>query len=193
MPLSGEDKPPITSAMSDLAERIMRIRSMEDAAEVKLFLTAQKDGYQSLMELCLGSNALLGARATRLAKVIQLADWDCFLPFLPEMLEKWDRIPHSGAKREVLRMIRDFTHWPEDKIGEIADLAFRALDDPSQAIAVHVYALDVCARIAKEFPELEDELEAIILRRMPERTPAFNHRAKNWLEGRKRGKKKWNQ
>lgn len=181
------------SAPSELANRIIAIRTNEDAAEAMFWVVSQVNGLQDLMEICLGKEAILGARASRLAKRIQLSDWDCFLPWLPEMLAKWDEIPHSGAKREILRTIRDFTQWPTERIGEIADLAFRALDDPNQSIAVHVYALDVCIRVTKQFPELEDELEAIIHRRMPERTPAFNHRAKKWLETRKKAKRKRNQ
>lgn len=163
----------------------------DDTSLVREWIDARDDGRARLMGVCLGNAAVEGARATRIAKLYQKEAPDCWLPWLNEMMEAWPNLPHPGARREIIRTIRDFETWPQgDELALIADLAFQALERPTEPVAVHVYAMDVAERICLLYPEFEEELELILDRLIPIHEQWFKVRVKRWKEKRQKRLKK---
>jgi hypothetical protein len=165
-----------------------------DTHIVREWIDAHPQGMDLLMSICLGNDALEGARATRIAKLYQIDQPDCFLPWLNQMIEAWPQIPHPGARREIIRTIRDFATWPTgDELGLIADLAFQALERVTEPVAVHVYAMDLAERVCLSYPEFEDELELVLDRLAPIHQQWYKVRVKRWKEKRQKRSKKGNQ
>lgn len=88
---------------------------------------------------------------------------------------------HDAVKRNTVRLLQ-FIDIPPKHQGKVADLCFRFLQDTSEPIAVRCFSMTVLARIAKEKPELKNELKILIEDQFPYATPGFLSRAKKVLK-----------
>jgi hypothetical protein len=88
---------------------------------------------------------------------------------------------HDAVKRNTVRLLQ-FIDIPAKHQGKVADLCFAFLQDTSEPIAVRCFSMTVLSRIAKEKPELKNELRILIEDQFPYGTPGFLSRAKKVLK-----------
>jgi len=88
---------------------------------------------------------------------------------------------HDAVKRNVLRMFQ-FVRIPRVYQGRTADLCFRYLADASEPVAIRVFAMTVLANIAREVPELRNELIPIIEDQLPYASAGFLSRSRKVLK-----------
>ncbi|MCH5598999.1 hypothetical protein [Niabella ginsengisoli] len=86
----------------------------------------------------------------------------------------------AAVRRNILRAFDQLPHLPEVHHGVIMDACFRFIEDPNEAIASQAFALGILAKLAKVYPEIKPELDAIIRIRMINAAPAFKSRAKKF-------------
>ncbi len=88
---------------------------------------------------------------------------------------------HDAVKRNVLRMFQ-FVQVPKVYQGRTADLCFRFLADTKEPVAIRVFAMTVLANIAREVPELKNELIPIIEDQLPYASAGFLSRSRKVLK-----------
>jgi hypothetical protein len=88
---------------------------------------------------------------------------------------------HDAVKRNVLRMFQ-FVRVPKAHQGRTVDLCFRLLSDSSEPVAIRVFAMTVLANIAREEPELKNELIPIIEDQLPFASAGFQSRSRKVLK-----------
>jgi hypothetical protein len=88
---------------------------------------------------------------------------------------------HDAVKRNTLRMLQ-FVRIPKAHQGVAADLCFRLLADAKEPVAIRVFAMTVLANIAKEVPELKNEIIPLIEDQLPYASAAFLSRGKKMLK-----------
>ncbi len=88
---------------------------------------------------------------------------------------------HDAVKRNTLRMFQ-FVRVPKVYQGPTANLCFRLLSDPSEPVAIRVFAMTVLANIAREEPELKNELVPIIEDQLPFASAGFLSRSRKVLK-----------
>lgn len=74
--------------------------------------------------------------------------------------------------------ILQFIELPGNLQGRISNLCYDLLNNNAEPIAVRVFAMSVLARLAKEWPELSNELLPVIERNLPYASPAFISRVR---------------
>jgi hypothetical protein len=79
---------------------------------------------------------------------------------------------HDSVKRNTLRMLQ-FVRVPKVYQGITADLCFGFLADLKEPVAIRVFAMTVLANMAKEVPDLKNELILLIEDQIPYASAGF--------------------
>lgn len=93
-----------------------------------------------------------------------------------------DALP-IAVKRNIVRALQ-YIDIPEHLHGDVMNTCFNFLADPNEAIAVRVFSMTVLDNLSKSYPEIRQELVAIIEDQLEQGcTPAFRARARKVLKG----------
>jgi hypothetical protein len=125
-------------------------------------------------------------------RVTQRAAWPlshCIEKYPTLLRPHWKRIltfterpgVHDAVKRNVLRMFQ-FVQVPKVYQGRTADLCLRLLTNTQEAVAIQVFAMSVLANLAKEVPELKNELIPVIEDQLPFASAGFQSRGRKVLK-----------
>lgn len=87
---------------------------------------------------------------------------------------------HDAVKRNVMRLLQ-FVDVPRKYQGKVIEHSF-SLMDPTEPIAVRVFAMTVLANLAKQHPDLKKELKLVIEDQLPFGTAAYLSRSKKILK-----------
>lgn len=83
-------------------------------------------------------------------------------PHIAELVERMQEPGLPGAvKRNVVRIMQ-FMELPEAVHGPVLNACFDFLADPQEAIAVRCFSMTVLANLSKTYPEIRQELTAIL-------------------------------
>jgi len=88
---------------------------------------------------------------------------------------------HDAVKRNSVRLLQ-YVSIPEKFHGEVMDICFRYITSPSEAVAVKAFSITVLQNLAKQYPEIINEIKLVIEERWDYETIAFKTRAKNLLK-----------
>ena len=101
-----------------------------------------------------------------------------YINLLVKQLENEDT--NLAVKRNVVRLFQ-FIEIPKRYSGRIFDACYKFVDDPKETVAVRVFAMTVAAKIAKDSPELLDELRLVATKYPQAATAGFCSRARRIL------------
>ena len=102
-------------------------------------------------------------------------------PYAHQMIEVMDNPQHDAVVRNILRIYEE-VEIPEDVEGPLCDKCFEFIENPKNAVAIRAFALTVLQRIARKFPELQQELVAQAKEIMPTGTAALKVRCRRILK-----------
>jgi hypothetical protein len=84
---------------------------------------------------------------------------------------------HDAVKRNIVRLLQ-FIDIPRSLQGKVADVCFRLLQTRKEPVAVRVFSMTVLAHLAREIPELKNELIPYIEDELPLGSAGFISRGK---------------
>src|SRR5262249_4079942 len=97
-------------------------------------------------------------------------------PYLSKLIDCLKREDmHDAVRRNVVRLLQ-FIEIPRRLSGKIYSHCVDLVDDAYEPVAVRVFAMSVAARIAKQEPDLMNELRLIVKKHLPHTTVAFQKR-----------------
>ena len=102
-------------------------------------------------------------------------------PYLTQILELIPNFKHNGQKRELLKVILLFD-VEEIDMGIALEVAYELLNNPKEALAVRVHAMQLIFNISEVEQDLKYELKATLLHLMPNTSPGFKGRSKRLLD-----------
>ena len=88
---------------------------------------------------------------------------------------------HGSVKRNTIRLLQ-FVHIPEKHHGEVMNICFNYISSPDEEVAVKAFSLTVLQNLARQYPEIKNELKLIIEEQWNFETAAFRSRAKKILK-----------
>lgn len=88
---------------------------------------------------------------------------------------------HNAVKRNTVRLLQ-YTNVPEKFQGDIMDICFTYICTPEEAAAVKAFSLTVLQNLARQYPDIRNELKIIIEERWDYESVAFKSRAKKLLK-----------
>lgn len=88
---------------------------------------------------------------------------------------------HDAVKRNTVRLLQ-FIEIPKRHQGQVADICFGYLQDPKEPVAIRAFSMTVLASIARQNPDLRQELAILIEDQLPFGSPAFVSRGRKVLK-----------
>ncbi|MFT5165164.1 MAG: hypothetical protein ACI8P3_000388 [Saprospiraceae bacterium] len=165
----------------DIKTALKEEHSKTVTMQIVRYIGTDHERFKALMDLFLGKDNRLSQRASWAVGFCGLAHPELIYPHLKQMLANLDKPVHDAIKRNTVRILADMD-YPEDMLGEIADVSFRLLDDPKEAVAVRIFSMSVCLNITKREPDLANELKIILEDHYPHGSAGFKSRAKKILK-----------
>ncbi len=138
--------------------------------------------FKGLMRVFLGDSYRLTQRAAWPLSDIVRANPKLIEPYLGKVLRRLDDPTlHVAVRRNVVRLLQ-FITIPRRFSGLAFEKCMVLLSDPSQAIAVRVFAMTVLTDIARTEPDLKKEVIIAIEDHLPYGSAGYRHRAARMLK-----------
>lgn len=88
---------------------------------------------------------------------------------------------HDAVKRNTVRLLQDI-NVPERFRGDLMDTCFGYISSPMEKPAIKAFSLTILHNLSAQYPDIKQELKAIIEDRWEYETAAFKSRAKKILK-----------
>ncbi|WP_116127633.1 hypothetical protein [Lewinella sp. IMCC34183] len=163
----------------DPSEELTRTHSRENADRIAAWVLEDVSRLDVLMASFFDPDEpVISQRAAMVVGGVARARPQWLLPYLEALTEVIERPGHPALRRAVLRYFSEVEpRWLEPFAGRIVDGALRLTDSPSEPVAVRVFAMQVAANLGGAYPELADELRAMLLVHLPGSQAGFRSRA----------------
>jgi hypothetical protein len=160
----------------DLRDEILAEHSKRQTAKIVDWVGDDPKRFGELMRLFLGD----------VYRITQRAGWplsncvekhpELIKPCFGKLLIQLERDDvHIAVKRNVVRLLQ-FVDVPKRYQGRIFETCYALLDDPHEPVAVRCFSMTVAANIAKDSPELLNELRLVATKYPQMMTPGFRAR-----------------
>lgn len=166
----------------DIRAEILRKHSLNQARKVADYVGNNPGRFKSLLEVFIVGPFRVSQRASWPLNLCVERYTELINPHFTTILKMAQKPGiHDAVKRNVLRMLQ-FATIPKKHQGKVAGVAFKFLTDTKEPVAIRVFAMTVLANIAKEEPDLKEELKIIIEDGLPYGSAAYVSRAKKTLK-----------
>ena len=88
---------------------------------------------------------------------------------------------HDAVKRNSIRLLQH-VEIPEKFHGQVMDICFQYISSPTEAVAIKAFSITVLQNLARQYPEILNEIKLVIEERWDYETIAFKTRAKKLLK-----------
>lgn len=165
----------------NLRDEILAEHSKRQTKKITDWVGDDAERFAELMDLFLGD----------VYRITQRAGWplsncvekypDLIKPYFAKLLKQLERDDvHNAVRRNVVRILQ-FVEIPKRYQGRVFDVCYSLLDDPSETVAVRCFSMTVAANLAKDSPELLDELRLVATKYPQVATAGFRSRARRVL------------
>jgi hypothetical protein len=110
---------------------------------------------------------------------------DLLKPYFADVLVLLRAPTHDAVHRALVRTLAHMD-IPEEYEGELYDLAISWISSPVKPVAIRVHCMDIAARIARPYPELQDELRQVIEAQMSWGSAGYKSRGKRVIKSLKK-------
>jgi hypothetical protein len=165
----------------NIRQALMDEHSRRQTMAIVEFIGGDKRRFAELMKLFFAGECRLTQRAAWPMNYCAERRPELIRPYLPKLLDclKQDDA-HDAVRRNIVRLLQ-YVEIPRRLAGKVYSHCVDLMDDAYQPVAVRAFALTVAARIAKQEPDLMNELRLIVRKHLPHTTAAFKARARKIL------------
>ena len=165
----------------NIREALLTEHSKRQTMRIVRYIDDDPEKFKELMQNFLGPTYRVSQRAAWAVNYCAEHHPELVKPYFAKLVEQLERDDvHVAVRRNVARMLQ-FVEIPERLRGQVFDACFNLVDDAEQPVAVRVFAMTVAAQIARNEPELLNELRLLVKKHAPHTTIAFRVRAKRVL------------
>lgn len=172
----------MSTSIQFLTEQLHLEHSKAQVLRLAAWIGHDAERFSALMEIFLGGDYRLNQRSAWVLSHVAQKSPGLLAPWLPRMVAKAaEPNVHDAVKRNVVRLMEDID-IPDTILDELADICFRFLADPKEAVAIRAFSMTVLDKICEKIPELRPELRLIIEEHLEHGTAAFKSRGKKILK-----------
>ncbi|PSL43700.1 hypothetical protein CLV51_1079 [Chitinophaga niastensis] len=167
----------------DLRSEILTEHSRAQSLRIAAWIGGNASRFKTLITLFLEDDYRVVQRAAWVVSFVAAKHPALLTPHLPAMVTKMEAAGLPVAvKRNVLRVLQ-YLPIPSDLHGAVMNTCFTFLEEPTETVAVKAFSMTVLANLAKDYPEIKNEIRLLIedqLENSP--TAGFRSRAKKVLK-----------
>lgn len=158
-----------------LKEQLMAVLSRKNIDLVTLYIEDNPNELLHLIELIISHENRAAMRAAWvLEKLIERRNINV-LSCVNPIIEVLNDIPESGTRRIVAKILM-LVPIAEENEGYVLDFCMNMLESPKEPVAVKANCMTVVFNLLPKYPELKDELYAIIEDQIPYNSVGFKSR-----------------
>ena len=166
----------------NLAEQLTSGHSRKVTDEIIAWIGDSKIRFKKLMDIFMGDDARLAQRAAWPMSYISVAQPKLITPYLKKLLEYLDDPTiHEAIRRNTMRLLQDI-NIPEDLHGEVMNRCFDIIQSVTYKPATKAFALTTLYNLSKQYPDIKQEIAAIIETSFPNESKAFQSRARKVMK-----------
>jgi len=165
----------------DIREALLAEHSKTQTRKIVDYIAGDAVKFKELMGHSLGDSYHLSQRAAGAVTYCAEYHRELVKPYFNKLVEQLERSDvHVAVRRNVVRMFQ-FIDIPKRYEGRVFDACYNLLDNPRESIAVRAFALTVAAKVAKDMPDLLNEL-LLVAKKYPQAASAgFRSRCQSVL------------
>lgn len=163
--------------MSTVEQMLLAEHSKKQKIAIAEWVGDDKKRMKQLMTCFFSKELRLCQRASWPLLDIHDKHPNLFDPYYAKMLKNLDAPLHDAIVRNTLRIFEDGI-IPHDIEGTLLEKCFSYISNPKKAGAIRAFSVTVAYKICKQYPELLEELRAVLEEFLPFGAPAFKYRAK---------------
>ncbi|MGA9405830.1 MAG: hypothetical protein WBW71_01730 [Bacteroidota bacterium] len=160
----------------NLEAEILREHSKRQSLRIAKWVGRDKRRFRELMALFLKGEYRVTQRAAWIVKHCADEHAELVVPYFNRMIDRMlEPGVHVAVKRNVIRILQD-VEIPRRLAGKIATVCVELFGAAKEPIAVKVFSMTVLANIARQEPELKNEIRILIEQQMPTGSAGFRSR-----------------
>lgn len=164
------------------SEALMIARTKEHRNKIVQYVGKDPAHFAALLDIMLnGEEKKLREYAAWPISHIGYHHPEMAMPHCTVLIDVLDKEDHPAIHRAALRILQ-VLDIPESLQGKAFDRCYNLLTDLKRPIALRVFSMTVLHNIAKEEPELLEELKAVIRDLYPHSSSGFKARARKILK-----------
>lgn len=166
----------------NIREQLMVAHSKENAELITNWIGNDKKRFKDLMNLFLSDEYRVVQRSSQVVGKVADNHPQMILPYIDKMVKNATNPEQPIAvKRNVVRVLQ-YIDIPEKHHGDVMNMCFDFLADVNETVAVRVFSMTILDNLTKHYPEIKQELHAILEEQLELGcTAGFRARAKNIL------------
>ncbi len=165
----------------NIRDELLAEHSKRQTMKIVRYIDGDAKKFAELMKLFLGPVYRTSQRAAWAVNYCAEHDRELVKPYFNRLVEQLERDDvHVAVRRNVARMLQ-FIDVPKRLEGRVYDACYNLLDDANQPVAVRVFALSAAVKIAKNEPDLLDELRLVATKYRSLMTAGFRSRTRRLL------------
>ena len=165
----------------NVREALLEVHSKDQAIKIADYVGTDPERFAELMRLMMGPVYRVSQRAAWPVSYCIERNPELVKPYFNDLIKQLEREDaHVAVRRNVARLLQ-FVDIPKRYAGRIFEACYSLLDDPNEPVAVRVFSLTVAAKIAKDSPELLEELRMLAKKYPQKSTAGFRSRTRRIL------------
>jgi len=157
--------------------------SAKTARIAAAFIIENPHFFDEMFQLAISDKPRLAMRSSNVVFIIHCSHPEIVAPKYDDILGNLMLLTDTSAKRNLLRIFTENTHRVnDDQLGKLTNIAFEFLQWPEAEVAHRVYALSILVDISEKFPEITNELIAVIELQVNSALPAFRAVGKKMIK-----------
>lgn len=165
----------------NLQEQILKEHSKHNTVRIARWIGNDKKRFSQLMDLFMKGEYRVTQRSAWIVSHCADEHPALILPYLNKMIDRMmEPDVHIAVRRNVVRLLQNI-EIPPSLAGKVATICFELLASQKEPVAVKCFSMTVLANIAKQEPDLKNEIRLMIEQQMPWGTGGFQSRGKRIL------------
>ena len=166
----------------NLEQEILKEHSKRNTVRLATWVGGDKQRFKELMELFLKGEYRVTQRSAWIVQHCAAKHPELISPYLNKMIDRMvEQGVHVAVKRNGLRILQDID-VPKRLMGKVATICFDLFASQQEPIAVRCFSMTVIANIARQEPDLRNELRLMIEQQMPWGSGGLRARGKHILK-----------
>ncbi len=149
--------------------------------QIVRYVGSNEDRMSQLMDCFFDKSMRINQRAAWPLSIIARKYPMLLHPYHEQIIAYLANPHHDAIIRNTVRIYADID-IPEAIEGQLCEYCFEWLHDPKQAVAIRIFSMTVLEKIVNKFPDLKEELIAVIQEHLPHGTSGFKSRGTKTLK-----------
>lgn len=166
----------------DLKAALLKEHSKKQCDQITSFIGNNKKKFAELMSIFFKGEYRVTQRAAWPMSYCVRYHPELIKPYFYRLLKMLDKQEtHDSVGRNILRLLQD-VEIPKRFHGQVMNKCFEFISSADRPIAFKAFSLTILGNLAKEYPEIKQELKLVVEERWDYETAAFHSRARKLLK-----------